>query len=89
MRSADQSNREQIVEAMERSGLMASLVAAYGEGRAGLEALLVEQLAEGAAPDIQAQHRLVATERCVLQKTDDSGRGTEREQHAGEHRRTG
>jgi len=34
LRSADQSNREQIVEAMERSGLMASLVASYGEGRA-------------------------------------------------------
>jgi hypothetical protein len=48
--SADQSNREQIVEAMERSGLMASLVAAYGEGRGGLDALIVEQLAEGAAP---------------------------------------
>ena len=50
LRSADQSNREQIVEAMERSGLMASLVASYGEGRGGLEALIVEQLAEGAAP---------------------------------------
>ena len=48
--SQDQATREQIVEVIERSGLMASLVEGYGEGAGGVEALMVEQFASEAAP---------------------------------------
>jgi hypothetical protein len=48
--SDDQLIRGQIVEVMEGTGLMAWLVAEYGEGKGGLGALMVEQLARGAAP---------------------------------------
>jgi HEAT repeat protein len=42
--------REQIVEMLERQGLMAGIIQDYGEGASGLGALMVEQLADGAAP---------------------------------------
>jgi HEAT repeat protein len=42
--------RQQIVEVIERRGLMGSLIEAYGHGVSGVEALLVEQIASGAAP---------------------------------------
>jgi hypothetical protein len=42
--------REQIVELIERTGLMSTLVEEYSEGSNGLEALVVEQLASQAAP---------------------------------------
>jgi hypothetical protein len=48
--SQDQVTREQIVEMIERSGLMATLVKEYGEGAGGVEALIVEQFASEAAP---------------------------------------
>jgi HEAT repeat protein len=48
--SQDQVTREQIVEMIERSGLMATLVKEYGEGAGGVEALIVEQFATEAAP---------------------------------------
>ncbi len=46
----DQAIRQQIVEVIERKGLMLSLIEAYGRGASGLEALVVEQFASGAAP---------------------------------------
>jgi hypothetical protein len=48
--SSDPLTRQQIVEAVECSGLLASLVENYSKGRGGLEALMVEQLASEAAP---------------------------------------
>jgi HEAT repeat protein len=48
--SDDQAMREQIVEVFERTGLMASLIEAYSQGTCGVEALVVEQIASGAAP---------------------------------------
>jgi hypothetical protein len=48
--SSDPLTRQQIVEAVERTGLLASLVEDYGKGTGGLEALMVEQLASEAAP---------------------------------------
>lgn len=48
--SDDQAIREQIVEVFERTGLMASLIEAYSQGTCGVEALVVEQIASGAAP---------------------------------------
>lgn len=42
--------RDQIVEAMERRGLIGTLIGDYGEGGEGLDALIIEQLADGAAP---------------------------------------
>jgi HEAT repeat protein len=48
--SQDQATRKQVVEVIERSGLMASLVAGYCEGAGGVEALIVEQFASQAAP---------------------------------------
>jgi HEAT repeat protein len=48
--SRDQVTREQILEVIERSGLMASLVQEYGEGASGVEALIVEHFAGEPAP---------------------------------------
>jgi len=48
--SSDRRTRQQIVEAVERTGLLASLLEDYGKGTGGLEALMVEQLASEAAP---------------------------------------
>jgi len=48
--SQDHTTREQIVEVIERTGLMSSLVEEYCEGTRGVDALLVEQLASEAAP---------------------------------------
>jgi len=48
--SQSQTIRDQIVEAMEREGLMATLIGGYGEGAEGLDARIIEQLAGGAAP---------------------------------------
>jgi HEAT repeat protein len=48
--SPDGATREQIVEAIERKGLMSNLVEAYCAGTRGVEALMVEQLASEAAP---------------------------------------
>jgi HEAT repeat protein len=48
--SADTATREQIVEVIERTGLMSALVEEYSIGANGLEALIVERLASEAAP---------------------------------------
>jgi HEAT repeat protein len=48
--SSDPLTRQQIVEAVERTGLLAPLIEDYGQGTGGLEALMVEQLAGVAAP---------------------------------------
>lgn len=48
--SADSATREQIVEVIERTGLMSALVEEYSIGATGLEALIVERLASEAAP---------------------------------------
>ena len=45
-----QATRQQIVEIIERKGLMVSLIDAYGRGASGVEARVVEQFASGAAP---------------------------------------
>jgi hypothetical protein len=46
----DHTTREQIVEVIERTGLMSDLVEEYSAGTKGVEALMVEQLASDAAP---------------------------------------
>lgn len=49
--TCDESNtRAQIVEAIERTGLIAALAEAYSAGETGLNALMLEQLAAEAAP---------------------------------------
>ena len=48
--SRDTATREQIVEVIERTGLMADLVEEYSAGTKGVGALMVEQLASDAAP---------------------------------------
>jgi HEAT repeat protein len=48
--SNDQAIQAQIVEVFERTGLLASLIEAYSAGVCGTEALVVEQIASGAAP---------------------------------------
>jgi hypothetical protein len=48
--SPDRATREQIVEVIERTGMMSALVEEYSAGSKGVEALLVEQLASAAAP---------------------------------------
>jgi HEAT repeat protein len=48
--SRDSATREQIVEVIERTGLMSALVEEYSVGTSGVEALMVEQLASDAAP---------------------------------------
>ncbi|HMD84017.1 MAG TPA: HEAT repeat domain-containing protein [Terriglobia bacterium] len=48
--SPDRATRAQIVEIIERTGLMSALVEAYSAGTRGVEALMVEQLASEAAP---------------------------------------
>ncbi len=48
--SPDGATREQIVEVIERKGLMSALVEAYCSGTRGVDALMVEQLASEAAP---------------------------------------
>jgi HEAT repeat protein len=48
--SPDRTTREQIVEVIERTGLMAALVEEYSAGTKGVDALMVEQLAGDAAP---------------------------------------
>jgi HEAT repeat protein len=48
--SPDRAAREQIVEVIERTGLMSALVEMYSAGTKGVDALLVEQLASDAAP---------------------------------------
>ena len=48
--SPDRTAHEQIVELIERAGLMSALVEEYSEGANGVEALMVEQLASAAAP---------------------------------------
>jgi HEAT repeat protein len=48
--SHDQAIRDQVVEVMERQGLMANLLGDYSDGVGGLGALMVEQMADGAAP---------------------------------------
>ena len=47
--SRDHPTRQQIIEVIERTGLMSSLVEEYGAGVNGLKALMVEQLASDAA----------------------------------------
>jgi HEAT repeat protein len=47
--STDRTAREQIIEVLERAGLMAVLVEEYSAGANGAEALMVEQLASDAA----------------------------------------
>jgi hypothetical protein len=46
----DPDVRKQIVEVIERSGLMPALLGEYGDGQQGMGARLVEQLASEAAP---------------------------------------
>jgi hypothetical protein len=48
--SPDPAFRAQIVEVLERTGLISALVAEYSTGNNGLHALVVEQLASEAAP---------------------------------------
>lgn len=48
--SPDPATREQIVEVIERTGLMSALVQEYSAGAHGVDALMVEQLANDAAP---------------------------------------
>ena len=48
--SRDRTSCEQIVEVIERTGLMSTLVEEYGSGTKGVDALMVEQLASEAAP---------------------------------------
>ncbi|MGA2985463.1 MAG: HEAT repeat domain-containing protein [Terriglobia bacterium] len=48
--SPDSITREQIVEVIERTGLMSALVEEYSAGAKGVVALMVEQLASDAAP---------------------------------------
>jgi HEAT repeat protein len=48
--SPECASREQIVEAIERTGLMSALVEEYSIGTKGMDALMVEQLASDAAP---------------------------------------
>ena len=48
--STDRTTREQIVEVIERTGLMSALVEEYSAGTNGVDALMVEQLASDAAP---------------------------------------
>jgi len=48
--SMDPEIRKQIVEVIERTGLMSVLVEEYGQGAIGMNALVVEQLASEAAP---------------------------------------
>jgi HEAT repeat protein len=48
--SPDRTARDQIVEVIERTGLMSALVDAYSAGTRGVEALMVEQMAREAAP---------------------------------------
>ena len=48
--SPDRTAREQIVEVIERTGLMSALVEEYSAGTKGVDALMVEQLASDAAP---------------------------------------
>jgi hypothetical protein len=48
--SPDHTTREQIVEVIERTGLMSALVEEYSAGTKGVDALMVEQLASEAAP---------------------------------------
>jgi HEAT repeat protein len=50
LNSPDNPTRKQIVEVIERSGLMTPLVEEYCKGAKGVEALMVEQLAGAAAP---------------------------------------
>jgi HEAT repeat protein len=47
--SADRTTREQIIEVMERAGLISALVEEYSAGANSTEALMVEQLASNAA----------------------------------------
>ena len=48
--TGDKAIQAQIVEVFERTGLLASLIEAYSAGICGTEALVVEQIASGAAP---------------------------------------
>ena len=48
--SPDRTTREQIVEVIERTGLMSDLVEEYSSGAKGVDARMVEQLASDAAP---------------------------------------
>jgi len=48
--SSDGTTRRQIVEVIERTGLMSDLVEDYGAGTTGVDALIVEQLASDGAP---------------------------------------
>ncbi len=48
--SPDRTTREQIVEVIERTGMMSAMVEEYSEGTKGVDALMVEQLAGEAAP---------------------------------------
>ena len=48
--SQDRTTCEQIVEVIERTGLMSELVEEYSAGTKGVDALMVEQLASDAAP---------------------------------------
>jgi hypothetical protein len=48
--SPDRTLREQIVEVLERTGLVSALVEEYSAGTNGVDALIVEQLAGAAAP---------------------------------------
>ncbi len=47
--STDRTTREQIIEMIERTGLMSTLVEEYSAGQNGLDALMIEQLAGDAA----------------------------------------
>jgi hypothetical protein len=48
--SQNRSTCEQIVEVIERTGLMSALVEEYSKGTSGVDAIMVEQLASEAAP---------------------------------------
>jgi HEAT repeat protein len=47
---ADRTIREQVVEVIQRTGLMSALVEEYSKGTKGMDALMVEQLATDSAP---------------------------------------
>jgi hypothetical protein len=48
--SPDRNTRDQIIEVIERAGLMASLVARYGEGRKCVDTFMVEEITSDTVP---------------------------------------
>ncbi len=61
----DRTIREQIVEVIQRTGLMSALVEEYCKGTKGVDALMVEQLATDAAPTgLAGTFRMLSPEVC-------------------------